>query len=148
MSPRNALVVSAMVALTSTACQPGGQESASLSQEDVAAITIEPGKFTIEPKNERVVVGKYTLKPNERREISISTSQQIWVGVTVMDFELLQKYETDCAKVQNKEGTRSVKSCSEAATTFEPTNGRIELILENLLNAPLEVSVYKEQYMD
>ena len=33
----------------------------------LSQITMEPGKFTIEPRNEKVVVGKYTLGPKEGR---------------------------------------------------------------------------------
>ena len=109
-----------------------------------SSFTIEDEGFFTRTGNEKVVLETYTLKPSERRQISILSSQQIWVGVSVMNLELLKEQGTDCARIQNTEDTRSVKSCWEAATTFEPAEGKIQLILANLLNTFLEVSVYVE----
>ena len=114
------------------------------SSKGSASFTIEGEGFFPQTENRKVVLETYTLKPNERWQILISTSQQIWVGVSIMDFELLKKHGADCAEIQTTEGNRSVKSCLEAATIFEPTNDKIELILENLLKTSLEVSVYVE----
>ena len=109
-----------------------------------SSFTIEGEDFFPAIGEKQVVLITYTLKPNARKQISISTSEAIWVGVSIMDAELFKKHGTACAKIQNKEGTRSAKSCLGGATTFEPTNDKIELILENLLETSLEVSVYVE----
>ncbi len=108
------------------------------------SFTIDGKGFFPQTENRKVVLETYTLKPNERWQILILTSQQIWVGVSIMDFELLKKHGADCAEIQTTEGNRSVKSCLEAATIFEPTNDKIELILKNLLKTSLEVIVYVE----
>jgi hypothetical protein len=61
-----------------------------------------------------------------------------------MDPESLQEHGTDCARIQNAEDTASLKTCWDASTTFQPTAGKIQLVLENLLKRLLEVSLYVE----
>ena len=132
---RRQILVFATLALFAGGCSDG-------SSNGSTSFTIEDEGFFPQTGDGKVVLETYTLRQNERRQISISSSQQIWVGVSVMNPELLKQHGTDCARIQNREDTRSVKSCWEAATTFEPTRGQIQLILENLLNTVLEISVY------
>ena len=122
----------------------GGGGCGDGSSKDSTSFKIEGESFFPQTGNEKVILETYTLRPDERRQISILTSQQIWIGVSVMNIELLKEHGTDCARIQNTEDSRSVKSCWDGATTFEPTNGKIQLILENLLETFLEVSVYVE----
>ncbi len=130
-----------MAALVLAACAGGCRDG---SSEGSANFVIEGEGFFPQAGNRKVTLETYTLKPSGRREILISSSQQIWVGVSVMNTELLKEHGADCARIQNAEDTRAVKSCLEAATTFEPTDDKIQLILENLLKTVLEVSVYVE----
>ncbi len=130
-----------MATLVLAACGGGCSDG---SSKGSTSFTIDGEGFFPQAGNRRVVLETYTLTPNERKQISILSSQQMWVGVSVINLELLKEHGTDCARIQNAEDTRSVKTCWEASTTFEPTRGKIQLIVENLLKTLLEVSVYVE----
>ena len=114
------------------------------SSKSSTSFTIEGDGFFPKTGRRKIVLDTYTLNPNEQKQILLFSSQEIWVGVSVMNLELLKKHGTDCARIQNMEDTRSAKSCWEGATTFKPTNGEIQLILVNKLNSFLEVGVYVE----
>ena len=130
-----------MATLVLTACGGGCSDG---SSKGSTSFTISAEGFFPQTGNRRVVLETYTLTPNERKQISILSSQQIWVGVSVINPEVLQEHGSDCARIQNAEDTRSVETCWEASTAFEPTRGKIQLIVENLLNTLLEVKVYAE----
>ncbi len=130
-----------IVTLLVVACGGGCSDESSKSS---TSFTIEGDSFFPKTGNKKVVLDTYTLNPNEQKQILLLSPQEIWVGVSVMNHELLKEHETDCARIQNMEDTRSIKSCWDGATTFEPTNGEIQLILVNMLKTFLEVSVYVE----
>lgn len=96
---------------------------------------------------ERAEIGRYELAGRGQEMISMKAAEPTRIGFSVVglaDDENVEPPEKT-AVLRSQDGTSSVSALRGASMLFEPTDGTVDLVLENRLGTPIEVQVYRER---
>ena len=97
--------------------------------------------FRLEPTD--VYVDDFSLRPSETRQIEIATDKPLSVGLKTdasMDLKRGNKY----VRLTQKETPNWLGTLIGASRVFNPTDGKLTLLVKNETDAPLQVVIFKK----
>ena len=95
-----------------------------------------------EPKS----VGKFTLAPGEKKTVTLDAKSETKVGLTNEgSIDDAKKCRKKCIRM-NVPGNQFLDATAAIGTSMkiEPTNGKIQVVFENLEAFPISIDVYHE----
>lgn len=91
-------------------------------------------------------LGKYTLAPGEKKTVTLEATGETTVGFTNMgSIEDAKKCKKTCIRM-SVPGNPFLDAAAAIGTSMKikPTNGKIEVLFENLEAFPISIDVFRE----
>jgi hypothetical protein len=93
-----------------------------------------------------ISLGKYTLAPGEKKTVTLDATGETTVGFTNMgSIEDAKKCKKTCIRM-SVPGNPFLDAAAAIGTSMKikPTNGKIEVLFENLEAFPISIDVFRE----